>query len=85
MRYHSGGCTVTFRAFMDISLRSASLIDEVLSMVKSKNLIFGTAPQVPDYQILGIIRCLMKVVLLYLVIGPCQKRIQTYLFSNESV
>jgi hypothetical protein len=36
--------------FIEISLRSASLIDEALFMVKSKNFIFGTSPQVLDYQ-----------------------------------
>jgi hypothetical protein len=46
-------------AFMGISLRSASLSGEALLMIKSKNLIFGTTPQVPDYQDFGIIGCLL--------------------------
>jgi hypothetical protein len=48
------------------------LIDEALFMVKSKNFIFGTSPQVLDYQDTWIIRYLMKVILLYLVIRSCQ-------------
>ena len=69
-------------AFMGISLRPASLIDKALFMVGSKNLNFGTNPQVPDYQDFGIIGCLMKVILLYLVIWPCQKQ-NSALYNNK--
>jgi hypothetical protein len=73
-------------AFKDISLRSASLIDEALFMVISKNLNFGTTLQVPSYQDFGIIGCLLKVTLLLLGYQAmseaefCFVQKQTYLF-----
>jgi len=53
-------------------------------MVKSKNFIFGIVPKVLDYQDFGIIGCLMKVILLYLVIRPCQKQ-NSALYRNKPI
>ena len=55
-----------------------------LFMVKSKNFIFGTTPEVLDFQDFGIIRCLMRVILLYLVISPCQKQ-NSALYKNKPI
>ena len=55
-----------------------------LFVVKSKNFIFGTTTQVPDYRDFGIIGCLPKVILLYLVIRPCQKQ-NSALYKNKHI